>query len=249
MQISAIQFISDKNIERSMQKAERFIEKESELSDLIIFPEQFLGGLLEENEAKSLISRFRKLARDNKIDIVPGSILAKRGKSVYNTSHYIDSKGRILCRYDKNSPWKSEKITKGTFPKSFRTKFGKTAIIICWDLASPNIAARLSRQNLNLIICPSMWWEGSELKMEKRFAGRFIDSLCQARAYECRAIVAYANSGGTINGKNLLDISAGRTQVTVPFHGVIASAKGRNEQVVRAEINLNILKKAKDYLG
>lgn len=246
--ISAVQFMSARTPEENIDKAELFIKNESKNSDLIIFPEQFIGGLFTESAAKKIISRFVTLAKRYNIDIVPGSILAKRGARTYNTSYYIDSRGRILSRYDKSTPWKSEKITKGRGPKPFNTRFGRTAILICWDMANPAMATSLSKSNLDLIICPSMWWEGSEAKAGKRFAGEFIDSLCLARAYECRAAVAYANAAGTIRTSELIDLSAGRTQITMPFYGAMAKAETREEQVVSQKIDPKLLKKVKSYL-
>jgi predicted amidohydrolase len=246
--ISAVQFMSAREPEENMDKAERFIKDESKSSDLIIFPEQFIGGLFEEGAAKKTVSRFAALAKRYHTDIVPGSILAKRGARTYNTSYYIDSKGRVLSRYDKSTPWKSEKIAKGRGPRPFDTRFGRAAILICWDMANPSIAATLSRSDLDLIICPSMWWEGTEAKAGTRFAGEFIDSLCLARAYECRAAVAYANAAGTIRTHDLIDLSAGRTQITMPFYGAMAKAETREEQVVSQNIDPKLLKKVKSYL-
>ena len=106
----------------------------------------------------------REIAKSNKVDIVPGSMLTRRGKRIYNTAHYIDSAGRILSRYDKATPWKTEEVTPGSFPGQFKTRFGRTALIVCWDLANPRISAHLTKLGVDLIICPSSWWEGGEFK-------------------------------------------------------------------------------------
>ena len=244
MRISAVQFHTGKDPGRNLRKAELFVKREATKADLIVFPEYFLESSAE--DAPKIIRRFRELARENKVDIVPGSMLTKRGGRLYNTSHYIDSAGRILSRYDKATPWKTEKVTPGRFPIPFRTRFGRTALIVCWDLANPLISAHLSKQGVDLIICPSSWWEGGEFKPERKFAGGFVDSLCISRSYENQAWLAYANKAGIIHLKGFSDPSAGRTQIVEPMARP-KIARGRAEQVVRFDFDRQRLEAARRY--
>ncbi|MDE1865694.1 MAG: carbon-nitrogen hydrolase family protein [Candidatus Micrarchaeota archaeon] len=244
LRVSAVQFHTEKDPTENLRKAELFVEQEARRSDLIVFPEYFLES--PAGMAPAIIKRFRELAKRHKIDIVPGSMLTERRGRRYNTSHYIDSKGRILSRYDKATPWKTESVTAGGFPKPFRSRFGKTAIVVCWDLANPLISAHLSKLGVDLIVCPSSWWEGGEFKPERRFAGEFVDSLCISRSYESQAWLVYANKAGVIHLKGFSDPSAGRTQVVEPMAKPVV-AQGRTQQVVRCNFERKRLEAARRY--
>ncbi len=245
LRISAVQFLVLKDPPANLAKAERFIKDESKRADLIVFPEYFIGS--KAGDSGAIMKRFRGLAKKYNVDIVAGSMLTKRGGRTYNTTHYIDTTGRVLARYDKAQLWKSERVTPGKLPKPFKTRFGKTALIICWDLSSPSVSAHLSRSAVDLIICPAMWWEGKEAGVKGRFAGRFIDSLCGARAYECRAAVVYSNAAGRITlGDGFSDVSAGRSQIHAPMRRP-NMARGSGEQVVRSSFDKREINRAKRY--
>jgi predicted amidohydrolase len=245
LRISAVQFLVLKDPAANLAKAERFIKEESKGADLIVFPEYFIGSKAEDSAA--VVKRFCGLAKRYDVDIVAGSMLTKRGGRSYNTSTYIDSGGKVLARYDKVQLWKSERVTPGGLPKPFKTRFGRTALIICWDLSSPSVSAHLSKSGVDLIICPAMWWEGSEAQAGKRFAGRFIDSLCGARAYECRAAVVYSNAAGRISlSGGFYDMSAGRSQIHAPMRRP-SMASGSGEQVVRSGFDKKRIIQAKRY--
>lgn len=244
LRVSAVQFHTTKDPTKNLKRAELFIKKEAGRTDLIVFPEYFLES--EAKEAPAIIKIFQGLARRYRIDIVPGSILTRRGGKSYNTTHYIDSRGKILARYDKATLWKTEKISAGSFPAPFKTRFGRTALIVCWDLASPSISAHLAGRMVDLIICPSSWWEGNEFKSERKFAGEFVDSLCLSRSYESQAWLVYANKAGIIHLSAFSDFSAGRTQIVGPM--VKRSvARGRAEQVVRSRFERKKLEAARRY--
>jgi predicted amidohydrolase len=244
MQISAVQFLILKDADKNIAKAKAFIEKESGKSDLIVFPELFLNCKYPDH-APFLVKMFCRLSSEYKIDIVPGSMLTTRSGKTYNTSYYI-SKGKVVAKYDKASPWKSEKVDAGAFPKPFKTIFGKTALIICWDLANPSISAHLSELDVDVIVCPAMWWKGKESGANADFAGEFIDALCRTRSYESRAAVVYANAAGILKFERFSDLSAGRSQIAVPtIKAKIASSE--KEQVVRSAFDKKRLAIVKKY--
>lgn len=246
MRISAVQFRALKDPEANLKKVESYVRRESKRSDLIVFPEYFIGS--EPFDAPSVVARFRELAKKYRVDLVTGSIATKRGGRIYNTSHYIDSRGRVLARYDKSNPWGSEKVTPGRPPKVFVTRFGKTALVICWDLASPSISSRISKAGVDLIVCPAMWWRGGEARVKEGVAEGLVDSLCTARAYESRACLVYANQAGVLKLNGFSDLSAGRTQIITPTM-IPVRANGRGEQVVRSKFDPRAIKFARKYFG
>ncbi len=247
MRISAVQFRSLEEADDNIEKAVRFIEREAKKSDLIVFPELFLNCKHPEH-TPYLVTMFSLLSKAHKIDIVPGSMLTRRGGKTYNTTYYI-SRGKVIAKYDKTNLWKTEKLGKGSGPKAFETRFGRTALIICWDLASTEIAARLARMKLDLIICPAMWWQGSESGAKTNFTYGMIDALCLARAYESRAVLAFANVAGSFKLQGFSDKSAGRSQVVAPFRNQICEVEGNKEKVIRCVTDSASLIPVRKYFG
>ncbi len=247
--IALVQFHSTNDDRINLKRMVGFVKRERGRSDLIVFPELAIKRAFSAVEEKELLKGFGKLAKKNRIDLVPGSVLVRsKGKS-YNRSYYIDKSGRVLAKYDKNSPWKSEGITRGNGPKAFKTSFGRTTLIICWDLASPVVASKLAKLNLDLIICPSLWWKGSESGFGADFTGEMIDSFCLALAYACRAAVAYANAAGKLRLSHFSDWSAGHSQVVAPFRNRICKTKRREESVIRCVLDSTLLVLARRYFG
>jgi predicted amidohydrolase len=247
--IALVQFRSSTDDETNIRRMENFIKQESQRSDLIVFPELAIKKTFSEVEEGVLLELFSAIAKKNMIDVVPGSVLVRsRGKS-YNRSYYIDRNGKVLAAYDKSNPWRSEKIAKGKGPAAFKTRFGRTALIICWDLESPMVASKLSTLKLDLIICPSMWWQGSEAGRRVNFTEDMIDSLCLARAYESRSSLVFANAAGRLKMKGFFDRTAGRSQAVAPFLNLIAEAKSSGECVVRCRVDPASLVLARKYFS
>ncbi|MFU0770858.1 MAG: Aliphatic amidase amiE [Limosilactobacillus fermentum] len=77
-------------------------------ADVIVIPEMWntgyaldqLGDLadLDGQRTKQTLAR---LARDNQINIVGGSVAIKRGKRFYNTTYVYDRTGQLVGDYDK----------------------------------------------------------------------------------------------------------------------------------------------------
>jgi predicted amidohydrolase len=112
-----------------------------------------------------------KLAAKHKSYIVAG-LLEKDGKAAYNTSVLIDRDGKLAGKYRKICLPRSEYdggLAPGSEYPIFETDFGKIAMMICWDVAYPEIARELSARGAEIIFMPI--WGGNE-------------TLCKARAIE-----------------------------------------------------------------
>lgn len=109
------------------------------------------------------IGRLQKLARQYRLDVVPGTLMERDSKdgNVYNTAYYIDQSGDILLSYRKVHLWHSERtyITKGEGEfKVVKNRFGiNVGLCICWDMAFPEVFRELSlKHNAQLIIIPGI---------------------------------------------------------------------------------------------
>jgi len=112
-----------------------------------------------------------KLAAKHKSYIVAG-LLERDGKAAYNTSVLIDRDGNLAGKYRKICLPRSEYdggLAPGSEYPVFDTDFGRIAMMICWDVAYPEIARELSARGAEIILMPI--WGGNE-------------TLCKARAIE-----------------------------------------------------------------
>ncbi|MFA5020144.1 MAG: carbon-nitrogen hydrolase family protein [Candidatus Pacearchaeota archaeon] len=254
--IAVVQFkINQYQPEKNLQKMEDFIKKASGKAEVIIFPEDFLSGGLNDDEIIKLADSegkykkiFQDLAKKYKIDIVAGSIIEKNNIGNFNVCYYTDSKGNIKGRYKKINLWLTERkrIVPGNEISVFNTKFGKVGLAICWDLIFPEIFRRMAKKGANIIFCPSLWYKGEKfppyVKHNPKAEIDHVNALCKARAIENNVIFIYANAVGQLktSGGNL-DEGIGQSQITVPIIGVLQKLDN-NEGMFIQEVDTNILK-------
>lgn len=251
--IAVVQFkIKQFGVTENLQKAEKFIAKASNSgADIIVFPEDFVTGSIE--GTGKLIDynhthrkHFQVLAKKYKINIVPGSIIEGGKTGVYNTAYYIDSNGKVIGKYRKVHLWISEQAdyTPGNKAVVFKTKFGKIGLIICWDLAFPEIFRAMVKREVEIVICPSYWCYGDAgqgIKYDANSEAKQIDALCVARAFENEIILVHCNAAGAYQSVNYSDPSVGHSQITTPFKGVVKKLAHHKEVMFIQEIDTAIL--------
>ncbi|KAM0790898.1 hypothetical protein ACM66B_004736 [Microbotryomycetes sp. NB124-2] len=225
------------------------------------------------NSAATWLDSFRQLAQELDIDIVVGTIVeevlekqlssaenngtspsaaADSVPSMHNVSHYIEAKtGRILESYHKRNLWHPEKeyLLPGRESHTvFETSYGRVGILVCWDLAWPEAFRSLLLQNVDVVFAPTCWLgsDGADVGLahDPRCEEKFLDSLIVARAFENECAVVLANCGGEAE-----DGWIGRSRVAVPFKGSVAEAKSEREELFFADIDLDILKDAREVYG
>jgi predicted amidohydrolase len=254
--IAVVQFeINQFSPEKNLKKAEEFIKKaSSSKARIIVFPEAFITGSSKEtkesiNSEDKYIKHFQHLAKKYKIDIVPGSIIGQDKSGLHNMTYYIDSNGKIKSKYKKVNLWHPEKkrFIPGHKVSVVNTKFGKIGLIICWDLAFPEIFRKMEKKGVNIVICPSFWCYGDAgkgLKYDANSETKFVDSLCVDRAFEEEIIVVYCNAAGKLELPNIQDTLIGHSQITVPFIGTVKKLEHNREEMFIQEVDTAILKDA-----
>lgn len=246
--------------EENLTKAERYISTVSSKADLIVFPEDFITGPLagrtEFADREEMYKKhFQSLARLYKIDIVPGSVIEQDNHRHYNTTYYIESSGEIKARYRKINLWHPERdyLTPGHDIQVFSTNYGKTGLIICWDLIFPEVFREMTNKGVEIVICPSYWCYGDAgvgQKYDKNSEIKLVDSLCVSRAFENEIVFVYCNAAGQLDlelGKErFTDTLIGHSQITVPFKGYTKKLDHNLEEMFIEEIDTTILKDAED---
>jgi predicted amidohydrolase len=233
-------------------------------ADLYIFPEDFLHGIMRgKNDLLSAgknfdywINKLCLLAKKYKADLIPGSLPLIKAGELYNTTVYIDKRGKLVNQYSKNNLWLSERSDYSPSlkpPKVFNCVLGKTAQIICWDLYDHRLFEEAVRQGAEWIINVSLWStnqtrdlkkERGEAKHKYRISVRRserLHSLIETRSSEYNIGIMFCNFGGhhsyiSKDGRIQLAKSAGSTQIITPLDGVRKITKNNKEKIYIYEV-------------
>ena len=211
--------------------------------DLVIFPELAItgyecGDLYEDlaepfPEGKS-IGVFCEQAKKYGVHIVFGFVekAEKEGKAVvYNTAALISDQGEPLGCYRKTHLVDGEEtryFEKGTEYNVFDTSIGKIGIMICWDMAYPEVARILALKGAEIIAVPAAWeTEPNEGDWEIVNTARSFDNVLD---------LASCNHVGTDRELTFF----GRSQIVGPL-GRQLTAAGDSDEIISAEVDLSVL--------
>lgn len=204
-------------------------------NDLILLPEICLGGTQkagERDEYAKIYKRFtqeiKKLCAQHKIWIY-GSVLEKSNKDFFNTALLISPQGHIQARYRKIHLFCYEEehktFTAGQKPVMAHSPWGKTGLIICYDLRFPELARQLTIKGAKVLLICAQWPQG---RREHWLA------LLKARAIENQIFVLACNRTGQ---KRDLHYS-GDSCVISPWGEILLQLK-KNQTTGICEIDLN----------
>jgi predicted amidohydrolase len=250
--------------ERNIRRAEAHMEQAADSgANLVALPEYFAAPARMHSEPipGPLTERFAALARRLRLHVVLGSIGEKSSRKIYNTACLLDDRGKLIGRYRKRFLWWTERD--GTSPGSeapvFQTRLGRIGLALCWDLAFPEHFRDLALAGAQLVVCPAYWHSkdrfgrlsAEDLPRVKRHAHAeefFVNTCVGARAAENGFAVAFVNAVDAVRTPDNADRLIGRTQVAVPFAGVIAQA-GHRQALLLADVDLDLMADAERSYG
>jgi len=250
IKIAAVQFkIEPFRPEINLKRMEKFIQiAKGEKAEIVVFPEVSVTPTAGKKEFFDFEGKyknhFQKLAQKYSINICPGSFIEKEENDFYNSAYFFDQKGKIKGKYSKIHLIAQEKkyLKAGKKVSAFNTKYGKFGILICWDLAFPEVFRELIKERVKLIFCPSYWFFGESCQLST-YKGEIerVNSLCQARAFENEIFLVFVNAvGKTPKNKKLI----GQTQIAHPFPSKTKRLDDKKEGILVEEIDLKELEKA-----
>lgn len=248
-------------------------EAKSKGISLCVFPEDFLLGIIRGRDAlleaglqyEIWIQKLSKLAVKYKIDIVPGSFPRRSGDRVYNSTVYIDIKGRVLGEHSKSNLWLSER---GEYdpseeePEVFDTILGKTSLLICWDLMRHSLFESIVSKGVEWVIAPTLWStsQSPSLKEERgqatglsryRWFGdsKRLNNLIASRVFDYNIGIILCNIGEKAEyidaqGKKIVARSAGRSQVVGPNYSVYSTPLTQRVSSFTVTIDTELTKEA-----
>lgn len=183
-----------------------------------------------------------RLARAEKIVLV-ASVFEKRAPGIYhNTAVVIDADGSILGRYRKmhvpDDPCYYEKFyfTPGDlgFP-TFKTRYGKIGVLVCWDQWFPEAARLISLSGAQIIFYPTaIGWLSGEPRGTARAQRCAWELIQRGHAVANGVYVAAANRVGREGKLNFW----GSSFVVDPFGTIVAHAGEDQEEILLARCDL-----------
>ncbi len=252
--IAVAQFqITHQQRDVNFQRIEGFIRRAAKQgAQVIVFPEDcvtgsIFGDLSKLDRGQTNLAVWRQLAARYQIDVVTGSTMEATADGNYNTSYYVDATGEVLGTYRKNHLYPSEyKFLKpGTEAPVFETKYGRAAIVICWDMLFSGIFERLRAQNVQIIYCPSYWYQEIAEPLSARnphSESQLLDAMCLTRAVEANAALVYCNAAGVmVNPDGSADTLIGHSQIVLPVLGTGKWLAHNREAMFIHEVSLETL--------
>lgn len=260
--VAAIQFeIKPLDVDANLNKVETLVtEVCKEKCDLIVLPEDCVTGPDyypnpdPQDENSKSVKLFKQLAIKHQIYLVCGSFTKKIGNKFFNTSILINPRGKVILEYQKNNLWHPERpyLSKGNDIKVIKTAIGTIGIIICWDLAFPEMCRKLAKMGADIICCPSYWTVDDGKSLHKKYGKLtehfFVNTLCPARAVENEVLFIYANGAGTAKMNLKTSIwqapQIGQSQICIPIFGTVKRMADNSEGFIRYEYDRQLAKDA-----
>lgn len=176
-------------------------------------------------------SRFREIARKNRLWLVPGSIYERAEGLVFNTTPVIDPTGAVVARYRKQFPFYP--YEKGVAPGHESVVFdvpgvGRFGVSICYDMWFPETTRSLCWMGAEVILHPTMTYT----------VDRDVElSIARASAATNQCYFVDVNVAG--------ELGFGRSIVCGPGGEVIHQA-GSGREVIAFEVDLAYLRDVRE---
>lgn len=247
------------NINKALKKIEESADKGA---NIVCLPELFTTQYFPQSEntdnfklAEKIPNKathaLSKSAKDNKIILIGGSIFEKDKEKFYNTSVVFGNDGKILGKYRKiHIPYDSYFYEKKYFSSGdeytvIKTQFANIGVLICYDQWFPEAARVNALKGAQIIFYPTaIGWFDELKKLEPFSQQRWERDQCSHASANGIYVVAV----NRIGKENKIDFW-GNSFVADPFGNVIARASSTKEEIIIADINLNLIKKSQEGWG
>ena len=244
------------NKQSNLKKAGEMIRAGADANaDFIILPEmfscpysneKFIEYAEYEHDSMSL-NTISKLAGQNNVYILAGSIPEKENDKLYNTSYLFDKTGKIIAKHRKMHLFdidvkdqitfrESDVLTAGDNVTIADTDFGRVGIGICYDVRFPELARLMVEKGALILFYPGAFnMTTGPAHWELLFRSRALDN----QAY-CVGVAPALNKEASYH-------SYGHSIVTTPWGEVLAQCDEK-EQVITCSVDLSEIKKIREEL-
>lgn len=202
---------------------------------LIVFPELATTGyildkttsLLSQSSEGSDFQRLSIIAKETNIYIVYGYVERDEEGKIYNSIQLIGPDGVSIANYRKIhlTPMEHGIFEAGREIVAIETDIGKIGLMICWDLAFPELARILALQGVDLLVVPSAWEDPYSDAYEKFSIARAIDNT---------VFLATSNHIGTSGPLHFF----GKSSIYGPDGKLLISGEAYKEEVHVTKIDI-----------
>ncbi|MBS3094172.1 carbon-nitrogen hydrolase family protein [Candidatus Pacearchaeota archaeon] len=230
----------DVHKDNNVEKIKRYIRlAKKKGADIVCFPESVIHRTETLHPDHEFILEIREECKKNSIWCIINDDIKLKGVP-YNMALLINRQGKIVENFKKiNLYGDSDEVKPGKEVKVIKTEFGKIGIIICWDLAFPELFKQMKKLGAEIVFCPAAWCY--ELKAydkdHKKQEEHLLRSLVKTRAFENLFFVCLCNP--VRERKDQVSYSA----ICSP-HKILKEISEKEGMIV-AKLNFNELKKFK----
>lgn len=247
MKVASVQLEirDDETKEQRIERVDRMLDQ-LEDRDLIILPEIWATGYFSFDRYKeeaepidgAFVQRFKEKARTLRTHLFAGSFVEKEGNDYYNTSVLFNPQGDLIATYRKIHLFRygskeGEILSRGTEATVIDTPFGKVGLSTCYDLRFPELYRAQVDLGAEIFLVTSAW-------PHMRVSHWNVFNV--ARALENQCYLISCNCVGTNRGAML----GGNSKVVDPW-GVALSQAGEYETVMKAEIDLSVVRSIREH--
>ncbi|WP_088035299.1 carbon-nitrogen hydrolase family protein [Evansella clarkii] len=172
--VSYIAGVQDKfyngEVDRNLKKIRSIVSKTKELqpeAELILFPELAATGYflseelydVAENQGGRIEGEMSQLATEFGVILAYGYVEQGEDDKIYNSLKVINEAGKTIGNYRKIhlTPLEKGYFTPGNEVVLIESSMGKLGLMICWDLAFPELARELACKGAHVVLAPSAW--------------------------------------------------------------------------------------------
>ncbi len=238
--------IKTAKVEENLTKASAMIEKAAKRrSNYICLPEMWSTGFAY-NDLPGITKAFfaetiRFLsyhAKESEAYIIGGSIPEYEHGHVYNTSFIFDPSGKKIGHFRKVHTFsvngEDKHFAGGKDSTVYKTESAKIAVAICYDLRFPELTRKTALAGAHMLFVPAQFPAIRRLHWE---------TLAQARAIENQNFVLACNRVG----KDKKYEYSGGSMIIDPLGNIIEQGSEK-EEVVTAQINMQMVDMAREYI-
>jgi omega-amidase len=188
-----------------------------------------------------------RLARENDILLIGGSIPESDDGKVYNTSYIFDRKGNLIGKHRKAHLFdvdikggirfmESETFSPGDKATVVDTEYGKMGVAICFDVRFPDLFRKMADMGAKFVVLPAAF--------SKKTGEDHWDFALRGRALDNQIYLAAASPARDPEGPY---VCYGYSRIIDPWGRVLATA-ATEEAIVYGEIDLDYVEDVRNQL-